>query len=685
MIINLALNINYNLVGSMIPMNLLRLSTSGGALRRSFHSSEILSRSSLKIKLGQLSKRDVLLKKTANDLKRIRERNYIKTKRKLKTAYSKQLALNKVKQYKLESALKDSGEVPNLGPTSDDNLQLLTKTNDKRLIYTVLGTTGEQLRDSVLVNNDVSKFIRRGQLEKALFLARFARHKGSAAMNTIMKYYLIDQQSPKSGFHIYNWRKKVDVPLNEYSNTILFSGLASQQNRLSKTIGQKLYNVVDKLIMDERLNQTEFNAALGALCNCEDISYVFKVFQRKSSIKNVRYDSISMLWILRALSRVKTDTLFTEMFNELVPYISKRNIDEKLLFELLRTLHKRDIDQLSMVIAVDKYYDTNFGQLLGETIKNASSKPRKLKLPERETLGIEKKFHLNNHIIGLLLNDTVKTKSYELGISVYEGIKKSNPKMIDIDMFHTYLDLLTKSRTPDYLDKQTMALKEAKDNGKKFVSVYTIGLMYKGFIKAATKARWNADPINTSELLKRCQNFVLEYDGKYSKQLGCQIYSRKSWLYMFQLVHNLNMKTGFTLELKEIVLDQLLKSLRAGEFDTSIITTHDYTSEIYIQLEAVRLLNSISEELKAPEDVSVATVKKNENFLRRRLLLRLKAKLINRVKELQIIKDENKPFELDEEEAWAIQQIATRILERRYGNDSSDDYLNLANKVKSVN
>ena len=672
------------MTGIVIPRNILRVSITSRTLRRPFHSSEIFERSNVKTKLGQLTKQKVLLKKTGSDLKRIQEQNYIKTKKKLKTAYSKQLAYNKVKEYKLESVLNSSDETPDLGPTSDDNLQLLTKTNDKRLIYTVLGTTGEQLRDSVLVNNDVNKFIKRGQLEKAIFLARLAKHKGSAAMNTIMKYYLNDQQSPKSGFHIYNWRKKVDVPLNEYSNTILFTGLANQKTRLSKVTGLKLYNIVDKLITDGKLNQTEFNAALGALCNCEDITYVFKLFQRKSSIKNVRYDSISMLWILRALSRVKTDTLFTEMFNELVPQIGKRNIDEKLLFELCKTLHKRDVDHLSMIIAVDQYFDTNFGELWNKSVEAVSAKPRKLVLPKLDPLGIGKKFPLNNHVIGLVLANALKTKSYELGISIYEVIMKSNPNLIDIDMFHMYLELLTKSRTPYYLDREIMALQEAKNNGKKFISVYTIGLVYRGFIKAATKARWNVDPKNTSELLERCEKFIFEYDGKYSKQLQCQIYSRKSWLYIFQLVHNLNKKTGFTLELKERVLDQFLKTLCSGQFDVSNITVQDYTSEIYIQLEAVRLLNSISEELKVPGDMAGEPVKKDEMFLRRRLLLRLKSKLIDRVKELQLITDKKKPLELDDENAWAIKQIATRIIERKYGNDPNKNSSNAANTANTA-
>lgn len=667
-----------------MPRNILRVSITSGTFRRLFHSSEILERSNVKIRLGQFTKNKVLLKKTVNDLKRIQEHNYIKTKKKLKTAYSKQLAYNKVKEYKLESALNNSDEISSLGPTSDDNLQILTKTNDKRLIYTILGTTGEQLRDSVLVNNDVNKFIRRGQLEKAVFMARLANHKGSAAMNTIMKYYLNDRQSPNSGFHIYNWRKKVNVPLNEYSNTILFSGLANQKTYLSKTTGQKVYKVVDKLIADGKLNQTEFNAALGALCNCEDITYAFKLFQRKSTIKNVRYDSISMLWILRALSRVKTDVLYTEMFNELLQYIDKRNIDEKLLFELCRTLHKRDVDHLSMIIAVEKYYATNFGQLWNKTVKATSDKQSKLRLPEPDSLGIEKKFPLNSHIMGLLLENTLKTKSYELGISVYEGIMKSNPGMIDIDMFHTYLELVTKSGKSDYLNKELLALQEAKRSNKKFISVYTIGLIYQGFIKAAAKTRWNLEPKNTSKLLERCQEFIFEYDGKYSKQLDFLVYSRKSWLYMFQLIHNLIKRTGFTLELKERVLDQFLKSLCSGEFDASNITVTDYTSEIYIQLEAVRLINSISEELKVPDDMCGAPVKKDENFLRRRLLLRLKAKLIDRVKELQIITSKKKLLKLDEEETWAIKQIAIRILERKYGNGPNKASLQFVNNVKTV-
>jgi len=636
-------------------------------ISRSIHCTNVYLGSSVKTKLSELTKHDVVLRKTAKDFRRLEKQQSIKTKKKLKTAYSKPIAFKKIKKYNLESSLTTTESTPNLGPTSDDNLLLLTKINDKRLIYTILGITGEQLRDSVLVTNDVSKFIRRGQLEKATFLAKLAKHKGSAAMNSIMKYYLDELQSPKSALHIYNWRKKVDVPLNEYSNTILFSGLANQKKPISKTLGLSVYNIVDKLIIDNKLNQTEYNAALGALGNCVDVSYAFKLFRRKNSIKGIKYDVVSMMWIFRVSSKVKTDSLFAEIFNELLLSISKTQVDDKLLFEICKTLHKKDKYSSSLLMAVNKYFRMPPSDVWNESLIRTSSLSKELKLPELDKWGIKRKYPVNKHIIGLLLNNSLKTGSYKVGISIYEEIKESNPSIIDIDMFHSYLNLIIESSSADYMEKSLAVIKEAKENDPNFISRHTIALAYMAFKKCFRKARCNSTPEGVVNMLNMCDSFVSRYDGKYSKDLQCNVYSRESWLYLFQIVKELNSKVGFVLECKEFVLTQYLKSVRAGEFDITYIQKKDYSKEIYLQLEAVRLLSSIAQDLKTIDNDPNMTVMKDDNFLRRRLILRLKKRLLLHVEELENAKQKGMELEPTNSE-WSTKQLAARIANRNYGN-----------------
>ncbi|SMN19919.1 similar to Saccharomyces cerevisiae YER077C Putative protein of unknown function [Maudiozyma saulgeensis] len=643
-------------------------------ISRSIHGTSTNLGSNVKAKLDELRKHDVVLRKTSKDLSRLEKQRSVQTKKKLKTAYSKPIAYKKIKKYNLESDLVTTGSTPNLGPTSDDNLQVLAKTNDKRLIYTVLGITGEQLRDSVLVSNDVAKFIRRGQLEKAIFLAKLAKHKGAAAMNVIMKHYLEDLNSPRSALQIYNWRKKVDVPLNEYSNTILFSGLAKQKKPFSKTLGMSVYNIVDRLIIDNKLNQTEYNAALGALCNCVDVSYAFKLFQRKHLVKGIHYDAISMMWMVRTSSKVRTSSLFTEVFNELVSLINKNQVDDKLLFEICKTLHNKDKYNSSLLMAVNKYFEIPASDAWNNALKRTSSLSGDLKLPELEKWNIKRRFPLNKHIIGLLLKNSVKTRSYNLGVSLYEEVKESNANLIDIDIFHSYLNLVIESSSADCVDKLLEAIKEADQKNLNYISKHTITLGYMALKKGARKARFNTSPERVADLFQKCDSFVSHYDSKYSKDLQCNVYSRESWLYLFQIVRELNSKDGFILESKEFILEQYLKTVRAGEFDTKNLQSEDYSKEIYLQLEAVRLLSSIAEDLKIKNDDDLdITVMKDDNFLRRRLILRLKGRLLLHIKELENALQKGTKIEPTNSQ-WSIKQLATRIADKNYGGNEAVIY-----------
>lgn len=632
---------------------------------RNIYCTRSLQESGLKRKLDYLKKHDKVLRKSPNELKRIQEQKSIKTKKQLKKGYTKQKAFDVIKKYDLESSFVNRGSIHDVGPTSNNNVKLLSTTSDKRLIYTILGITGEQLRDSKLVYEDAAKFIRRGQLEKAVFLAKLAKQRGSAAMNLITEHYLNELQSPKSGIDMYNWRKKVNIPLNEYSNTILFSGLANQKKPISKKNGEFVHNTVQNLIDDKTLNQKEYNAALGALANCTDVTYAIRLFQNVNSINGVHHDTISYLWMCRALTRVQTTSLFVELFNDFMKSIKPRSIDQQLIFEVCKILHHKDDKNCSLVGAIDKYYKTDFGQEWDSSLEKESLVSGEIKLPELSEWGVSEKFDMNRHVIGLLLENSVKTGAWSLGENIFRKTLEENNALVDMDMFHSYLTILVKSNSVGSVSRCLEALDDPLIEKKNFDSKHTLVLLYRSFITESAKAIVNKDPAKVEYLLERCDQFIRKHDVKNSPLLKTNVYSRESWLYVFQILKKLGGSKNIGKLRQELLLTECLKTISSGYFDIGKMKPRDYKSQIYIELETVRLISTVADQYVLPDFDVDKFEEKSDEFLHRRLLLRLKQKLLQHVGELERWQRKKTAIESENLE-WSIKQISIRLLNKDY-------------------
>lgn len=177
------------------------------SLRRTFYSITNLQKSQVRERLHQLEYNDFVLKKTSKDLDRLNSKKRRQIKKLQKTAYPKDQALHVLRKFHNvnNEALADT----KLGPTSRTDLKFLSVTKDKRLLYTILGVNGQQLRDAKLIASDVQKFLKRGQLEKAVFLARLAKKKGVVGMNLIMRYYFEVLKSQQSAVDIFQLEKKM--------------------------------------------------------------------------------------------------------------------------------------------------------------------------------------------------------------------------------------------------------------------------------------------------------------------------------------------------------------------------------------------------------------------------------------------------------------------------------------------
>lgn len=605
----------------------------------------------MKGKLNSFKDQDILVKKSSRELQKLNEKKLAKLKKLHKTAYSKQQAVHLLKE---QHGIANEGiKELEIGPTSQSDLKFISTTRDRRMLYTILGVTGDQLRDSKLIAEDVKKFLKRGQVEKAVFLARLAKKKGAAAMNSIMEYYFYDLKYPQSAIQMFNWRKKWGIPPNEYTNTILFKGLAQQEQQISKATANLVTRVVDGLISREELSQIEFNAALGALANSTDVTQAFELFEKR--VKGIRPDAITYLWMLRACSRIKTDKLFNSVLSKTVEGIPSRCVDSRLLFEFCKTLNSRpekESKQLALV-ALDEYYDFGKGGKLSPKV------PEGLSFLPLSHWSIEDKFPISKHTLGLLLANCIQTGNWKFGIETFLRFKRDNNKLIDVDMFHKYMQLLMKDDPATCGEKCLKVFEEMESIKNIAFSKHSLILVYSSLEKQASKKIINSDELKIDELLAKCQDFIKQQEGIYSKELENKVYPLKSWQFLASIIKHANSSNKVSLSRYKLLIDEFLRTLCHGLLDFKNSRVGEQAR--FIELEFVRLLKIFSDKLEVPdiEDVDTSVDgPEREAFLLRRLVLRLKDKLLQHIKLIETGKQKSE--DVDELE-WSMKQIAHRI------------------------
>ncbi|CCD22471.1 Mrx1p NDAI_0A03140 [Naumovozyma dairenensis CBS 421] len=602
---------------------------------RKFHVLSIVN-SQIKTKLRRFEEHGTLKRKTGRELLNYEQKKRNKLKKLQKTAYPKDQALHILRKNYSLSKVKNL-EPFRIGPTSQSDLKFLSLTKDKRLLYTILGVNGEQLRDAHLINNDVKKFLQRGQIEKAIFLTRIAKHRGSAGMNTIMEYYLHTLKQAQTAWELYNWRKKWGIPLNEYSNTILFKGLAEQENRISSKTGNSILKIIEQKRDSGELNQIEFNAALGALSNCIDITNVFKLYEMK--IDGIRRDSITFLWMLRACSRVKAENLFVELINGLLKKIPPRVIDEKLLFEFCKALHSKkefkDIKK-STLYALNEYFE------LPEELVIKRKPSEMIKLQPLSHWNIAERYPLNRHVVGLFVEACMEQKEYRMIINwwlqLISGPNENRNKLLDLPIIHIVMEALIQGHPTTCANECLQAFEIVKMLPSIPASRHTLKLMYKSFEKQAIRSYTNKEEERANELLKLCQGFITNSEARYSEKFKGKVYPKQVWQYLFPIIRNVNVYGLLTKQNTMAILTEFLKTLIIGDFTQYDDTEKIKSKQKFLYLEASRFIFAIFGGIKIPDynsEKQAYTKEENDLFQLRRLLLKLRATLLEFVEHLE--------------------------------------------------
>lgn len=295
----------------------------------------------LKNSLDLVSKKNVVvppLTKKQIKLREAKDRDYQLTRsRKPLTNATAKSVIEKKLNIKLDKLAPDT-------KFSEDQLAVLFKNTNKRLIYSFLGISGEQLKDALIVNSDVKKFLARGEVSKAIYLCKLAGKKGTVAMNFVMQYYL-DNGRSDDAISLFQYRKKWGVPVNEVTYTILFDGLSNQKTGL----GTKLINFITKNLQTlkerDELSIIHVNAAMKAIYNSNEPLSALKVMEALP--KDIKLDNKSYSIIFKGLSQIKGEdnTVIkhaNDFFKAALQKLKIGQIDPQMVFSFAMCYSTRD-------------------------------------------------------------------------------------------------------------------------------------------------------------------------------------------------------------------------------------------------------------------------------------------------------------------------------------------------------
>ncbi|ODV83294.1 hypothetical protein CANARDRAFT_30071 [[Candida] arabinofermentans NRRL YB-2248] len=221
--------------------------------------------------------------------------------------------LNKIRQKKLneknmrkvtrvsakaivEKELKRTfAEDEKIGPDthfSDEELDTLLRNKNIRLKYTILGTSGNQIKDSLLVQKDVEKFLVRNEIKKAIALARLARFQGVFAYGSIMKH-LLNQGKLNSSLDLFNDIKKWGYQPDGRTLNILFSGFANYKDpstgdsKISSNHAERLHFILSRALEKKQSNLSiiHINSAMKAFRQAKRPDLAIDTFNKISELK----------------------------------------------------------------------------------------------------------------------------------------------------------------------------------------------------------------------------------------------------------------------------------------------------------------------------------------------------------------------------------------------------------------
>lgn len=631
---------------------------------RCFHLQSRLSGSQVKEKLFHLEKYDSIINKSSGELKRLKTKKQIKYKKLHKSSYPRYQALDVIKKHYPEFASGD--KKMKIGPTTNEDLQILSRTKDKRLIYSILGITGEQLRDSKLITDDVNKFLERGQLEKALYLVKLSKGNSGSGMDSIIRYHLITLNSPKEALSLYLWRRKNAIPFTKFSHTIFFDGMAKQPELLSKSMGKSLYNIVERLLEDKEqdelevrgLSLIEFNAMLNGLANCEDPSFALQLFKKLNdripALKNCRsakYDPVTLSCLFKAIGHIKEKSMFVNAFNNAMNSLAGVKIDSRLCYQIAKTLGSTKFDKnitRESLTVIERYFDVY------DTTGSSSYIPGEIELPELSSIKRGKdRFQPNEMVTSYYLEKCDDLEYYSRGIKFIETfLLRKHPDLMNVANVHWYMKFNIMQYPTTCVSRCIPIFKKYLVENSGVVNKHGLILIYNAFLKESRKQFIVGDANKLDEMLTRLDECIRNWDSHsytYKKPSGkkeeearqgsIQLYNKDSWKFIIKILTNVNENKGqiSLLQQYKFIIEYLRCLLNDSQFNLNQLKGRQVLdTEKYIELGMIKIINNVIESNKITDYRVVGDVLENQpQFRLRRHLLRLKNKLLARLEYIE--------------------------------------------------
>lgn len=243
--------------------------------------------------------------------------------------------------------LPENESINSRTPFTAKELLTIFKQPNLRLQYKVLGTSGRQIQDSLLVDNDVQKFLERDDLLRAKQLAKLARFQGLFAYGTIIEY-LLKKGQINDAFDIFMNLKKAGYKLKGRFYNILISGYA---DAISKRGGSAdVSNArIEQLYRSFQKDHSDYNSEVSII----HVNSLLKVFRKGKRIDLglSLYDSLKHL--RDGKNRLKPDIrTYTELIRllsipstptdndrNLIPFKDIVNRAETVFFNAQHNMH----------------------------------------------------------------------------------------------------------------------------------------------------------------------------------------------------------------------------------------------------------------------------------------------------------------------------------------------------------
>jgi tetratricopeptide (TPR) repeat protein len=354
-----------------------------------------------------------------------------------RTAYSKQHAAHLLSKITDEKVSMDS-----LGPTSNDDVKYLALVKDQpSIMYTILGTSQNQLLDSVVVDRTVKRFLDRDQIEKGLMMCRLAKENGIIAMNRVHLWYFQNNKINDS-IELYTNRKKYGVPPNQATLTTLFDGCANAEQLTSlqvKKLERILLGVKDLVI-----NYSHIHSAFQAMLNCEDKSIALSLFNRwkDEPILTSFKPTVQLYTILiEGLTGLNDLDVFTnvELIWERVlsvPHMKRDPILYESFVHAYLNLNRLDLVARGLDAASKYFYIETAPPKIMASKTRFKQPATELNIPQLKP--IARKYHPSQRLIDMLMKTYMQLGDYSQALNIFEQFASSG-RVNDLGLWNRYI------------------------------------------------------------------------------------------------------------------------------------------------------------------------------------------------------------------------------------------------------